>query len=105
MPGKKGGAQQIGRGYDALLSSVIDLLETGRQIAARSVNAVLTMTYWQVGQRLVEHDQGCAGRAEYWIGLLGRPSPDLYAPPCPGFPVANLVQNRLVVHGWTPFPL
>ena len=37
MPGKKGGAQQIGRGYDALLSSVIDLLETGRQIAARSV--------------------------------------------------------------------
>jgi hypothetical protein len=57
MPGKKGGTQKITRDYDALLSSVIDLLETGRQIAARSVNAVLTMTYWQVGQRLVEHEQ------------------------------------------------
>jgi len=41
---EKGGAEQISRGYDALLSSVIDLLETGRQIAARSVNPVLTMT-------------------------------------------------------------
>jgi hypothetical protein len=45
MPGKKGGTQKITRDYDALLSSVIDLLETGRQLAAaRSANAVLTMT-------------------------------------------------------------
>ena len=66
MPGKKGGAQQISRAYDALLLSVIDLLETGRQIAARSVNAVLTMTYWQVGQRLVKHEQGGAER-----GIMG----------------------------------
>jgi hypothetical protein len=41
MPGKNGGAQQLSRGYDALLSNVIDLLETGKPIAARSVNAML----------------------------------------------------------------
>jgi hypothetical protein len=28
------------------------------------------MTYWQVGQRLVEHEQGSAERADYGIGLL-----------------------------------
>jgi hypothetical protein len=79
MPGKRGGAQQISRTYDALLLSVIDLLETGRQIAARSVNAVLTMTYWQVGQRLVEHEQGGAERADYGSGLLKRLSRNLRA--------------------------
>jgi hypothetical protein len=77
MQGKRGGAQQISRAYDALLLSVIDLLETGRQIAARSVNALLTMTYWQVGQRLVEHEQGGAERADYGSGLLKRLSRDL----------------------------
>jgi DUF1016 N-terminal domain len=105
MPGKKGGAQQIARGYDALLSSVIDLLETGRQIAARSVNAVLTMTYWQVGQRLVEHEQGGAERADYGIGLLKRLSQDLQARLGRGFSERNLEQMRQFYLQWPPFPL
>lgn len=100
MPGKKGSTQQITRGYDALLSSVIDLLETGRQIAARSVNAVLTMTYWQVGQRLVEHEQGGAERADYGIGLLKRLSRDLQARLGRGFSERNLEQMRQFYLQW-----
>jgi predicted nuclease of restriction endonuclease-like (RecB) superfamily len=100
MPGKKGGAQQISRAYDALLLSVIDLLETGRQIAARSVNAVLTMTYWQVGQRLVEHEQGGAERADYGSGLLKRLSRDLQARLGRGFSERNLEQMRQFYLQW-----
>jgi predicted nuclease of restriction endonuclease-like (RecB) superfamily len=100
MPGKKGGTQKITRDYDALLSSVIDLLETGRQIAARSVNAVLTMTYWQVGQRLVEHEQGGAARADYGLGLLKRLSRDLQARLGRGFSERNLEQMRQFYLQW-----
>ena len=73
MPGKKGGAQQISRGYDALLSSVIDLLETGRQIAARSVNAVLTMTRWQVGQRFGGARAGRGEEGGLWDRIAQAP--------------------------------
>jgi hypothetical protein len=103
MPGKKGGARQISRAYDALLLSVIDLLETGRQIAARSVNAVLTMTYWQVGQRLVEHEQGGAERADYGSGLLKRLSRDLQARLGRGFSERNLEQMRQFYLQWPIF--
>jgi hypothetical protein len=100
MQGKRGGAQQISRAYDALLLSVIDLLETGRQIAARSVNALLTMTYWQVGQRLVEHEQGGAERADYGSGLLKRLSRDLQARLGRGFSERNLEQMRQFYLQW-----
>jgi hypothetical protein len=32
--------------YEAVLADVTDLLESARRAAARSVNAVMTVTYW-----------------------------------------------------------
>ena len=44
-------------GYDALLGGVIELLDAARRMSARSVNALMTLTYWEVGRRLVEFEQ------------------------------------------------
>jgi len=63
---------EIFAGYQALLSSISELLQHGRQHAAKSVNAVLTTTYWLVGRRLVEYEQGGKERAEYGAELLKR---------------------------------
>lgn len=60
MPAKKPAHQSkapVRFGYDAMLASVVETLETARRAAARSVNAVMTTTYWLIGQRIVEHEQ------------------------------------------------
>jgi hypothetical protein len=38
--------------YSAVLSDISALLDRARRTAARSVNAVLTATYWEVGRRI-----------------------------------------------------
>ena len=63
--------------YDDLLVEVADVVEAARRAAARSVNAVMTATYWFVGRRLVEHEQQGAVRAAYGERLLKRLARDL----------------------------
>lgn len=46
------------REYEAVLADVVRLVESARSAASRSVNAVMTATYWAIGQRIVEHEQG-----------------------------------------------
>ncbi|WP_408174825.1 DUF1016 N-terminal domain-containing protein [Paraburkholderia strydomiana] len=40
--------------YGHTLNDVIVLLEEARRAAARSINALMTATYWLVGRRIVE---------------------------------------------------
>lgn len=87
-------------GYSELFSSVVALLEQGRRNAARSVNTVLTSTYWLVGQRLVEHEQGGEERAAYGTELLKRLSRDLQAQLGRGFSEINLEQMRQFYLQW-----
>jgi predicted nuclease of restriction endonuclease-like (RecB) superfamily len=87
-------------GYAELLSGIIAVLEQGRQSAARSVNAVLTATYWLVGQRLVEHEQHGAERAAYGSELLKRLSQDLQSRLGRGFSERNLEQMRQFYLQW-----
>jgi hypothetical protein len=47
-----------GSDYADLLAHVSAVLEQGRRSAARTVNAVLAASYWQVGRHIVEHEQG-----------------------------------------------
>jgi aspartyl aminopeptidase len=42
---------------------VVSLIEQARLATVRSVNTVMTSTYWVVGQRIVEHEQAGAERA------------------------------------------
>ncbi|MDQ2840100.1 MAG: DUF1016 N-terminal domain-containing protein [Acidobacteriota bacterium] len=61
---------------------------------ARSVNTFLTTTYWQIGERLVEHEQGGEDRAAYGAKLLKRLSHDLGSRLGRGFSERNLEQIR-----------
>jgi len=89
--------------YGELLSGVVSLIEEARLAVVRSVNVVLTSTYWLVGQRIVEHEQSGSERAGYGEGLLKRLAQDLTARLGRGFSERNLRQMRLFYLGW-PIP-
>jgi hypothetical protein len=59
--------------HGRLVSDISGLLEQARRSAARAVNSVLTPAYWEIGRRIVEHEQGGRARAEYGETLLRRP--------------------------------
>jgi hypothetical protein len=81
-------------GYDAVLSGLFELLESARRAAARSVNAVMTAAYWEMGRRIVEHEQQGRSRAAYGKSLLARLSSDLTRRAGRGFSVDNLELMR-----------
>ena len=58
--------------YGAVLADVTDLLESARHAAARSVNSIMTATYWAVGRRIIEEEQRGKGRADYGEQLVTR---------------------------------
>jgi len=80
--------------YDDVLSGVVDLLETARRTSARATNAIMTATYWEIGRRIVECEQGGASRAEYGGGLVERLSRDLQSRFKRGFGLSNLKEIR-----------
>jgi hypothetical protein len=63
--------------YDRVLTGMVELLASARRAAARTVNAVMTATYWEMGRRIVEVEQGGKERAGYGEELLKRLSADL----------------------------
>lgn len=86
--------------YEGLLAGVVDLLEEARRAAARSVNAVMTATYWEIGRRIVEFEQGGEAKAGYGEKLLARVAADLTARFGRGFGVDNLQRMRLFYGAW-----
>ena len=88
------------RPYRGLLSGVVRLIEQARLTAVRSVNVVLTSTYWLVGQRIVEHEQSGSERAAYGQALIGQLAQDLTAQLGRGFSARNLEAMRLSYLGW-----
>lgn len=53
-----------GSGYIGIHGDIVALLEAARHTAARSVNALMTASYWEIGRRIVEFEQG---------GRIGQP--------------------------------
>ena len=88
--------------YDEVLSGVVELLEQARRTAARSVNAIMTATYWEIGQRIVEFEQGGEERAGYGEQLLERLAEDLTKRFGRGFSRQNLQQMRQFYSAWPP---
>jgi hypothetical protein len=76
--------------YGGLIGDIAELLEATRRAAARSVNALMTATYWEIGRRFVEHEQSGAERADYGEELLTKLSADLRARFGRGFSRFNL---------------
>jgi predicted nuclease of restriction endonuclease-like (RecB) superfamily len=87
-------------GYDGIRSDIVALLESARHAAARSVNALMTASYWEIGRRIVEFEQGGENRAAYGQALLKRLSADLSASFGRGFGVVNLQQMRNFYLAW-----
>lgn len=65
--------------YAIVHADIVARLEAARRAAARSVNAVMPATYWEVGRRIVEFEQGGQERAAYGQALLKRLAGDLSA--------------------------
>jgi hypothetical protein len=80
--------------YGAMLADLVALVAAARHNAVRSVNTIMTATYWAVGRRIVEHEQHGSARAEYGGELIGKLSRDLRARFGRGFGRANLFQMR-----------
>jgi len=81
-------------GYDAVLTDVVHLIETARSAAARSVNAVITATYWAIGRSIVEEEQRGLARTDYGEEIVISLSRDLQARFGRGFGRANLFQMK-----------
>jgi predicted nuclease of restriction endonuclease-like (RecB) superfamily len=87
-------------GYDLIVSELVDLVESARRFSARSVNAVMTATYWEIGRRIVEVEQRGKKRAEYGEALLKKLASDLTARFGKGFRLANLKSIRKFFLTW-----
>ena len=83
-------AGSVRAGYTAWSGGIATLLDESRRQAARSVNAILTATYWEIGRRIVEFVQAGEMRAEYGEEVLKQLSGDLTKRFGRGFSVDNL---------------
>jgi predicted nuclease of restriction endonuclease-like (RecB) superfamily len=88
--------------YVGLIGGIAELLEAARRTAARTVNALMTATYWEIGRRIVEFEQGGEKRAEYGEELLQRLARDLSGRFGRGFSRQNLQQMRQFYQAFPP---
>jgi hypothetical protein len=56
MPSQK--LDRLDTDYTSVRGGIIDLLKTARSVSARSINAVMTATYWEIRRRIVESEMG-----------------------------------------------
>ncbi|MDR0672943.1 MAG: PDDEXK nuclease domain-containing protein [Zoogloeaceae bacterium] len=88
--------------YQGIHGGIVALLEATRSAAARSVNALMTASYWEIGRRIVEFEQSGKGRAGYGEALIERLSADLSGRFGRGFSADNLEQMRLFYLAYPP---
>ncbi len=91
-------------GYDSLLTGISDLLDEARRTSARTVNSILAATYWEIGRRIVEFEQGGKARAEYGEELVKRLGADLSTKHGRGFSSRNLFRMRGFYLAWNILP-
>lgn len=80
--------------YIGLVGGIAEVLDIARRTSARAVNAVMTATYWEIGRRIVEFEQGGKKRAEYGEEILARLASDLTSRFGKGFSRFNLGRFR-----------
>jgi len=88
--------------YDAMLDRVVGLIDDARRTSARSVNALMTATYWFIGRHIVEFEQQGKARAEYGDELLKRMATDLATRFGKGYSLTNLKQFRQFYLAYLP---
>lgn len=77
-----------------IYNDIAELLNVARAKAYHTVNSIMVETYWEIGQRIVEEEQGGASRAEYGTKLIENLSKYLTDTFGKGFSEANLKNMR-----------
>jgi len=90
----------ITESYNTIRAGIVELLNTARSTAARSVNSIMTAVYWDIGRRIVEFEQRGERRAEYGEQLIQLLSADLTRQFGRGFGRANLWQMCAFYRAW-----
>lgn len=90
----------LAAGYDGLLDDISALLAQARREAARTVNRLMSATYWAISQQIVVHEQGGHHRAGYGDEVLKRLAADLTSRHGRGFSERNLRLMRSFYLGW-----
>ena len=80
--------------YGSVLREMVSLLDQARSTAVRSVNVVMTATYWEMGRRIVQHEQAGSQRANYGVELMQRLAIDLTERYGRGFGQRNISSMR-----------
>ncbi|PPK60558.1 uncharacterized protein DUF1016 [Malaciobacter marinus] len=70
------------------------LLQDARQKVYQSINSTMTLTYYKIGKRIVEEEQGGEKRAEYGKALLKNLSEQLSKEFGKGYSEQNLKNMR-----------
>src|ERR1017187_9645808 len=86
--------------YNNIRAEIVELVNAARSAASRSVNAVMTATYWEIGRRIIQSEQAGEKRAEYGDVLIQRLAKDLSASFGRGFGSRNLAQMRSFYLAW-----
>jgi len=86
--------------YGSVLREFSQLVEGARHASARAVNALMTASYWEIGRRIVQHEQGGKHRAGYGEELITRLSVDLTERFGRGFSKRNIEQMRAFYLSW-----
>jgi predicted nuclease of restriction endonuclease-like (RecB) superfamily len=94
------GKRAAGWNYPAWSGGIAALVAEARRQSARSVNAILTATYWEIGRRIVEFVQQGETRAEYGDEGLKRLSADLTKRFGRGFGPVNLNEMKRFFLAW-----
>lgn len=101
-PSNKSLASTTERRYQSLVADLGRLLEAARRSTVRAVNTIITTTYWDVGRRIVEFEQGGKKRAGYGEELVARLAADLTGKFGRGFGPVNLSQMKRFYLLWPP---
>ncbi|WP_085538600.1 PDDEXK nuclease domain-containing protein [Burkholderia pseudomallei] len=86
--------------YADLHHEIAEVVASSRMAAARSVNALMTATYWEIGRRIVLFEQGGVERAAYGEAVVRRLGADLSQRFGRGFGSRNLAQMRAFYLTW-----
>jgi len=84
----------LSENYNQLIHQISETYIQGQRKAVAAVNSAMVETYWQIGQYIVEFEQGGNIKAEYGKALLKNLSKDLSLVHDKGFSLSNVYLMR-----------
>lgn len=93
----------VSEAYQALISSIDQVLQQGRRQTASAINRAMLSTYWEIGKFIVNFEQRGHEKAEYGSELLMKLSKDLTDRHGSGFGKSNVFTMRRLYLSYPKF--